>query len=54
MTEYHGWETSDGEHLTDIKCSEKTIVCKRKPLISITITVGMFFDGTGNNVFNTD
>ncbi|NHV91494.1 DUF2235 domain-containing protein [Cronobacter dublinensis] len=54
MTEYHGWETSDGEHLTDIKCSEKTIVCKRKPVIGITITVGMFFDGTGNNVFNTD
>lgn len=40
MTEYHGWETSDGEHLTDIKCSEKTIVCKRKPVIGITIRTG--------------
>lgn len=54
MTDYHTWETSDGSHFTDINIPEKTIVCKRKPVTGITITIGMFFDGTGNNVFNTD
>lgn len=54
MTNYHAWEASDCEHFTDVNISEKTIVCKRKPVPGITITIGMFFDGTGNNVFNTD
>lgn len=54
MTNYHAWEASDCEHLTDVNISEKTIVCKRKPVPGITITIGMFFDGTGNNVFNID
>ncbi|ELY2743047.1 DUF2235 domain-containing protein [Cronobacter turicensis] len=54
MTYYHTWETSDGSHFTDINTPEKTIICKRKSVTGITITIGMFFDGTGNNVFNTD
>jgi hypothetical protein len=54
MTDYHAWETSDCEHFTDVNISEKTIVCKRKTVPGITITIGMFFDGTGNNVFNID
>lgn len=54
MTDYHAWEASDCEHFTDVNISEKTIVCKRMPVPGITITIGMFFDGTGNNVFNTD
>ena len=54
MTNYHAWEASDCEHFTNVNISEKTIVCKRKPVPGITITIGMFFDGTGNNVFNTD
>ncbi|WP_075182378.1 DUF2235 domain-containing protein [Pantoea sp. 1.19] len=54
MTNYHAWEANDCEHFTDVNISEKTIVCKRKSVPGITITIGMFFDGTGNNVFNTD
>ncbi|WP_338557315.1 DUF2235 domain-containing protein [Erwinia sp. E_sp_B01_3] len=53
MTDYHAWEASDCEHFTDVNISEKTIICKRKPVPGITITIGMFFDGTGNNAFNT-
>lgn len=54
MSDYHAWEASECEHFTDVNVSEKTVVCKRKPVPGITITIGMFFDGTGNNVFNTD
>ncbi len=54
MTDYHAWEASDCEHFTDVNISEKTVVCKRKPVPGITITIGMFFDGTGNNAFNTE
>jgi len=54
MSDYHAWEANDCEHFSDVNISDKTIVCKRKPVPGITITLGMFFDGTGNNVFNTD
>ncbi|WP_312972627.1 DUF2235 domain-containing protein [Atlantibacter sp.] len=54
MSAYHAWEANECEHFTDVNISEKTVVCKRKPVPGITITIGMFFDGTGNNVFNTD
>lgn len=54
MSDYHAWEASECEHFTDVNISEKTIVCKMTPVPGITITIGMFFDGTGNNVFNTD
>lgn len=53
MSDYHAWEASDCEHFTDVNISEKAVVCKRKPVPGITITIGMFFDGTGNNAFNT-
>lgn len=53
MSVYHTWEASDCEHFTDVNVSEKKVICKRKPVPGITITIGMFFDGTGNNAFNT-
>ncbi|WP_049294088.1 T6SS phospholipase effector Tle1-like catalytic domain-containing protein [Franconibacter helveticus] len=54
MSDYHAWEASECEHFTDVNVSEKKVVCKRKPVPGITITIGMFFDGTGNNTFNID
>ncbi|EFB2838764.1 MULTISPECIES: T6SS phospholipase effector Tle1-like catalytic domain-containing protein [Escherichia] len=54
MSDFHAWEASECEHFTDVNVSEKTVICKRKPVPGITITIGMFFDGTGNNVFNID
>jgi hypothetical protein len=54
MSDFHAWEASECEHFTDVNVSEKTVVCKRKRVPGITITIGMFFDGTGNNVFNID
>lgn len=54
MTDYSAWQAEDCDHFTDVNISEKTVICKRKPVPGITITLGMFFDGTGNNVFNTD
>ncbi|MDY1039356.1 DUF2235 domain-containing protein, partial [Lelliottia sp. CFBP8978] len=54
MSDFHAWEASECEHFTDVNVSEKTVVCKRKTVPGITLTIGMFFDGTGNNVFNTD
>ncbi|AKP33033.1 T6SS phospholipase effector Tle1-like catalytic domain-containing protein [Yersinia aleksiciae] len=54
MTNYHTWEVTDGKHTTDVNVSEKVVICKRKDVPGITLTIGMFFDGTGNNVFNTD
>ncbi|EFD1056086.1 DUF2235 domain-containing protein [Escherichia coli] len=53
MSDFHAWEASECEHFTDVNVSEKTVICKRKPVPGITITIGMFFDGTGNNAFNT-
>lgn len=54
MSDYYAWEASECEHFTDVNISVKTVVCKRKPVPGVTLTIGMFFDGTGNNVFNTD
>lgn len=54
MTQRITWEASNGQHTTDVNVSEKVVVCKRKEVPGITLTLGMFFDGTGNNVFNTD
>ena len=53
MTDYYAWEATDCEHFTDVTISQKTVVCKRKPVPGVTLTIGMFFDGTGNNAFNT-
>lgn len=54
MAQRNTWVVSDGQHTTDVNVSEKTVVCKSKEVPGITLTIGMFFDGTGNNVFNTD
>lgn len=55
MAGYSAWEIKgDNSHTTDVNISNKVVVCTRKPVPGITITIGMFFDGTGNNVFNTD
>ena len=32
----------------------KTVQCRRVPVRGITLTVGIFFDGTGNNRANSD
>ncbi|WP_421595351.1 T6SS phospholipase effector Tle1-like catalytic domain-containing protein [Rahnella sp. PD4] len=54
MAQRNAWEVTDGQHISDVNVSEKIVICKRKEVPGITITIGMFFDGTGNNVFNTD
>jgi len=54
MAQRNTWEVIDGQHTSDVNVSEKIVICKRKEVPGITITIGMFFDGTGNNVFNTD
>lgn len=54
MAQRNAWEVADGQHISDVNASEKIVICKRKEVPGITITIGMFFDGTGNNVFNTD
>ena len=54
-TGYHRYEiTGDNAHYTDVLCSEKVIRCRRVPVRGITLTVGVFFDGTGNNRANSD
>lgn len=54
MAQRNTWEVSDGQHTSDVNVSEKIVICKRKEVPGITLTIGMFFDGTGNNVFNID
>jgi len=54
MATYTAWDVTDGKHTTDVNVSEKIVVCKRKEVPGITLTIGMFFDGTGNNIFNID
>ena len=49
MSDYHAWEASECEHFTDVNVTEKTVICKRKPVPGITLTIGIFFDCTGNN-----
>ena len=53
MTEYQGFDVDDAEHKTTIHYNWKTVVGKKKPLRGITLTIGLFFDGTGNNRENT-
>lgn len=53
MTDYQGYETDDDTHKTSIHNDWKTVVAKKKPLRGITLTIGMFFDGTGNNRENS-
>ncbi|MCS3433646.1 DUF2235 domain-containing protein [Klebsiella sp. BIGb0407] len=53
MTNYYGYDKTEGTHKTSIHNSWKTIVGKKKPLRGLTLTIGLFFDGTGNNRENT-
>lgn len=51
---YHRYDiTGDNTHYTDVMCSEKVIHCRRVPVRGVTLTVGVFFDGTGNNKANS-
>ena len=54
MTEYYCYEAPDGNHKTSIHNTAKKIVLQRVPARGVTLTVGVFFDGTGNNVENTN
>lgn len=52
---YYRYEViGDSTHRTDIHNSFKTVQCRRVPVRGITLTVGVFFDGTGNNRTNSD
>ncbi|MBW5827598.1 DUF2235 domain-containing protein [Yersinia kristensenii] len=53
MTKYQGYEVTDGTHKTSIHNEWKTVVAQKKPVRGVTLTIGMFFDGTGNNRENT-
>ncbi|WP_299998732.1 DUF2235 domain-containing protein [uncultured Cedecea sp.] len=53
MTKYQGYDVTDGTHKTSIHNEWKTVVAKKKPVRGVILTIGMFFDGTGNNRENT-
>ncbi|SMB30954.1 conserved hypothetical protein [Serratia proteamaculans] len=53
MTKYQGYDVTDGTHKTSIHHEWKTVVAQKKPVRGVTLTIGMFFDGTGNNRENT-
>ena len=54
MTEYYCYDAPDGHHKTCIRKTAKKIVLQRIPARGVTLTIGVFFDGTGNNVENTN
>lgn len=53
MTQYQGYDVQDATHKTSIHNDWKTVVAKKKPVRGVTLTIGVFFDGTGNNRENT-
>lgn len=53
MTKYQGYDVTDGTHKTSIHNEWKTVVAQKKPVRGVTLTIGVFFDGTGNNRENT-
>ncbi|TNL06732.1 type VI secretion protein [Kosakonia cowanii] len=53
MTQYQGYDVTDATHKTSIHNDWKTVVAKKKPVRGVTLTIGVFFDGTGNNRENT-
>lgn len=54
-TGYYRYEiVGDNTLLTSIQGTVKTILCRQVPVRGITLTVGLFFDGTGNNRTNSD
>ncbi len=54
MTEYYCYDAPDGDHKTCIRNTAKKIVLQRNPARGVTLTIGVFFDGTGNNLENTN
>lgn len=53
MTQYQGYDVTDATHKTSIHNDWKTVVAQKKPVRGVTLTIGVFFDGTGNNRENT-
>lgn len=53
MTGYQKYDIAESTHKTSIHNEWKTVIAKKKPVRGITLTIGMFFDGTGNNRENT-
>ncbi|EMK8100741.1 T6SS effector phospholipase Tle1-EAEC [Escherichia coli] len=53
MTKYQGYDVTDATHKTSIHNDWKVVVAKKKPARGVTLTIGIFFDGTGNNRENT-
>lgn len=54
MTEYYCYDAPDGDHKTCVRNTAKKIVLQRIPARGVTLTIGVFFDGTGNNLENTN
>lgn len=47
-SEYYRYEiVGDATHKTDIFCTTKTVLVRKVPVRGVTLTVGLFFDGTG-------
>jgi hypothetical protein len=42
MSDYHAWEASECEHFTDVNVTEKTVICKRKPVRESPLLLGYF------------
>lgn len=53
MTKYQGYDVTDGTHKTSVYNEWKTVVAQKKSVRGVTLTIGVFFDGTGNNRENT-
>lgn len=53
MTKYQGYDVTDATHKTSIHNDWKTVAAQKKPVRGVTLTIGVFFDGTGNNRENT-
>ncbi|MNG17153.1 hypothetical protein D3C84_1011190 [compost metagenome] len=53
MTEYYCYDAPNCTHKTSIHNTAKKIVLQRVQARGVTLTIGVFFDGTGNNVENT-
>ena len=53
MTKYQSYDVAEGSHKTSVHNDWKTLVVKKNPVRGVTLTIGLFFDGTGNNRENT-
>ena len=54
-TGYYRYQiVGDSTHRTNIFGTVKTVQCRKLPVRGVTLTVGVFFDGTGNNRTNSN